>query len=111
MQKIKLIKEPNIDPKQEAFQYQQEAVNTVKNLEYAAIFHEQGLGKTKIAIDLMLYWLKEKSVDTILYVTKKGLIQNWKNELKKSYLYETKSSRSKIEIKTFMFLIAPRGLF
>ena len=42
---------------------------------------EQGLGKTKIAIDLISYWLDTKSIDTILIVTKKSLIDNWKREL------------------------------
>lgn len=49
--------------KYDAFPYQKEAIEAVKDLEYAAIFHEQGLGKTKIAIDLILYWLKNTSID------------------------------------------------
>lgn len=80
MQRITLVKEPNIDPKLKAFDFQMNAVNSIKELEYAAIFHEQGLGKSKIAIDLALYWLKEKAVDTVLFVTKKGLIHNWQRE-------------------------------
>ncbi len=36
--------------KYDAFPYQKEAIEAVKDLEYAAIFHEQGLGKTKIPI-------------------------------------------------------------
>ncbi len=82
MQIIKRSKEPNIDPKLKAFEFQSNAVNAIKDLEYAAVFHEQGLGKSKIAIDLMLYWLKEKVVDTILLVTKKGLVHNWEREFK-----------------------------
>ena len=57
-----------------------EAVDAVKDLEYAAVFHEQGLGKTKIAIDVMLHWLRVDAVDTVLLVTKKGLIANWERE-------------------------------
>jgi SNF2 family DNA or RNA helicase len=64
-----------------AFPYQVEAVNAIKNLPYAAVFHEQGLGKTKIAIDLLLYWVEQKLVDTVLIVTKKILINNWLEEL------------------------------
>lgn len=81
VQRIHLSKEPSTQAKQLAFTYQQEAVNSIKDLEYAAIFHEQGLGKSKIAIDLMLYWLSKKTVDTILIVTKKSLIKNWEDEL------------------------------
>lgn len=82
MKRIHLIREPSFIAKYEAFQYQKEAFEAIKNLEYAAIFHEQGLGKTKIAIDLLLYWLTETSIDTVLVVTKKQLVQNWVRELK-----------------------------
>ena len=34
----------------------------MKGLPYAAIFHEQGLGKTKIGVDLALEWLKSNEV-------------------------------------------------
>lgn len=82
MKKIHLHKEPNLMAKYDAFPYQREAFEAVKDLEYAAIFHEQGLGKTKIAIDLLLYWLEKTSIDTVLIVTKKQLIENWKREFK-----------------------------
>jgi SNF2 family DNA or RNA helicase len=81
MQKISLKKEPNFEAKFDAFKYQHDAYNAIKDLEYAGIFFEQGLGKTKIAVDLTLYWLTNKKVDTVLIVTKKGLIQNWVDEL------------------------------
>lgn len=77
-----LKKEPNLAAKLDAFTYQREAVEAVRDLEYAAIFHEQGLGKTKIAIDLLLYWLETRIVDTVLLVVKKGLVANWQRELK-----------------------------
>lgn len=80
MEKIHLQKEPNFIAKYEAFPYQKEAFETIKDLEYAAVFHEQGLGKTKIAIDLILYWITKTSIDTVLVVTKKQLIQNWVKE-------------------------------
>ena len=76
-----LKKPPGLSSKHEAYPYQLDAVIAVKELCYAAIFHEQGLGKTKIAIDLVLYWLKDDLVDTTFIVTKKSLIQNWCNEI------------------------------
>jgi SNF2 family DNA or RNA helicase len=82
MAPINLRNEPITKSKLDAFRYQKEAFEEIKNLEYAAIFHEQGLGKTKIAIDLLLYWLEEKIVETVLIVVKKGLIKNWEDELK-----------------------------
>ena len=81
-QKLNLIKEPDFSTKRDAFQFQQQAVNTLKDLEYGAIFHEQGLGKTKIAIDIFLHWLKKKEIDTVLVIVKKILVHNWKREIK-----------------------------
>ena len=76
-----LKREPDLTLKHEAFAYQLEAVSAVKDLEYAAIFHEQGLGKTKVAIDLIVYWLSNRLLDTTLIVVKKGLLDNWQMEL------------------------------
>ena len=81
MQKLTLKREPDLTLKHEAFAYQLQAVNATKDLEYAAIFHEQGLGKTKVAIDLIVYWLSHRLLDTALIVVKKGLLDNWQREL------------------------------
>ena len=81
MKKIHLKKEPSYEAKMKSFLYQEQAVEFVKDLEYSAIFHEQGLGKTKIAIDILLYWISEKEIDTVLIVTKKQLIKNWMDEM------------------------------
>lgn len=70
----------NLSAKHEAFPYQHEAYLEIRDKEYAAIFHEQGLGKTKIAIDLLLYWLDKKDIDTVIIVTKKTLVNNWCEE-------------------------------
>lgn len=86
MKKIRLLKEPSLVAKYSSFSYQEEAFTAIKDLEYAAIFHEQGLGKTKIAIDILLYWLEFTSIDTVLIVTKKQLVQNWVREFKKHTL-------------------------
>lgn len=87
MQRIHLKKEPKLDIKLEAFPYQSEVVEAIRDLEYAAIFYEQGLGKSKIAIDLILYWLEKKMVDTVLYVAKKSLLYNCEKEFERhSYL-------------------------
>lgn len=82
MSKIKSFPSLNLNATNTAFPYQQEAFEAVKDLEYSAIFHEQGLGKTKIAIDLTLYWLAKKDIDTVLIVTKKQLVKNWSEEFK-----------------------------
>lgn len=74
-------KEPRFETKLSPFKHQREAFLAIKDLDYAAIFHEQGLGKTKIAIDLAIYWLKQKFVETIIIVAKRGLVKNWIDEL------------------------------
>jgi len=71
---------PSLLPRHEAYPYQLDAVRAVQSLPYSAIFHEQGLGKTKIAIDILLIWLSEDVVDTVFIVTKKTLVQNWVDE-------------------------------
>lgn len=70
----------NLSARFEAFPYQLDAVEAVKDLDYAALFHEQGLGKTKIAVDLLLHWLAEQSLDTVLIITKRALVENWRQE-------------------------------
>ena len=78
---FKLRKPPRLTTRHQAYPYQLDAVQAVRDLPYAAIFHEQGLGKTKIAVDLMLFWLVEDLVDTVFVVTKKTLVQNWTDEI------------------------------
>jgi SNF2 family DNA or RNA helicase len=78
---IRAIREPDLSAKHAGFPYQAEAFLATKDLPFAAVFHEQGLGKTKIGIDLALYWIQSKAVDSVIIVTKRGLIQNWIDEL------------------------------
>lgn len=80
MSNIKYHNIADFSAKLEAFSYQHDAFMALKDKTYAAIFHEQGLGKTKIAIDLLLYWLQKRDVDTVLIVTKKTLVNNWCSE-------------------------------
>lgn len=74
-------KAPVLKLKKTAFAFQQDAVNLIKDKEYFAIFHEQGLGKTKIAIDLIFDWLEFNKVDSVVIVCDKILLNNWVDEL------------------------------
>ena len=76
-----LRRQPEFSPKHAAYPYQLDAIRAVKDLPYAALFHEQGLGKTKIAIDLALLWLQSDAVDTVFIITKKSLVDNWCKEV------------------------------
>ena len=71
MPKILLKHEPVLTSTHPSFPYQHDAFMALRDLEYSAIFHEQGLGKTKIAIDILLYWLKQKMVDTVIKIVKR----------------------------------------
>ncbi|MYB77241.1 MAG: DEAD/DEAH box helicase [Chloroflexi bacterium] len=76
-----LRRKPDFSAKHSAYPFQLDAIRAVKDRPYAGIFHEQGLGKTKIAIDLALLWLESDDVDTVFVVTKKALVENWRNEI------------------------------
>lgn len=78
---LNLRNPPLLKSKFDAYPYQLDAFRAVKDLPYAAIFHEQGLGKTKIAIDIVLHWLNKDIVDTIFIIAKKSLVQNWVDEI------------------------------
>lgn len=78
---FKFRRSPSLSAKHDAYSYQVDALTAVQSLPYAAIFHEQGLGKTKIAVDLVLFWLSHDIVDTVFIVTKKSLVANWVREL------------------------------
>jgi SNF2 family DNA or RNA helicase len=79
---IRSRREPKLDSKLEAFVFQQSAVEAVKGFVFSAVFHEQGLGKTKIGLDIILYWLRSGVVDSALIVTKRSLVANWCSEIK-----------------------------
>ena len=64
------------------YDYQVNAVNLLLDAEYGACFFEQGLGKTKVAIDIAVNWLNGKNCDTVIIFTKKHLVQNWIDEFK-----------------------------
>jgi len=70
----------NLTAVHKAFSFQREACDAIKENEYSGVFHEQGLGKTKIAIDVLLHWLASDAVDSVVVVTKKGLVPNWVRE-------------------------------
>ena len=80
--KSKFLKSFEGKIKHEAHDFQQIQIDSIKDLEYAAIFDEQGLGKTKIAIDILVHWLNKNYVDTIIIFTKKILVHNWKKEMR-----------------------------
>ena len=57
-------------------------MESLQDLEYAGILHEQGLGKTKIGLGVALYWLRSGAVTNVLAITK-NIIETWREEVEK----------------------------
>jgi len=96
-------REPRLDSRHPAFLYQVQAVEAVRTLEYAALFHEQGLGKTKIGLDLALTWLKDGAVDSVVIVTKRSLLKNWADEIKAHTFFEARLLVQDRQVNFFAF--------
>jgi SNF2 family DNA or RNA helicase len=107
---LKLTRDANLTAKHQGFVYQVAAVEAIKDLTYGAVFHEQGLGKTKIGVDLGLSWLKSNAVDSVLIVTKRGLIQNWLDELS-AHSYLSARVLSQDRKKNFYAFNSPSRLY
>jgi SNF2 family DNA or RNA helicase len=99
-----------LDARHEGYAYQVDAVEAVKNLTFSALFHEQGLGKTKIGVDLALEWLRTNQVDSVLVVTKRGLIDNWADEIK-AHTYLSARILNQRRSANFFALNSPARLY
>jgi SNF2 family DNA or RNA helicase len=107
---LKERKDLKLDARHAGFTYQVQAVEAVKDMPYAALFHEQGLGKTKIGIDLALEWIRAGKVDSVLVVTKRGLITNWTDEVK-AHTHLTARILDQNRNSNFFALNSPARLF
>jgi SNF2 family DNA or RNA helicase len=92
------------------YSYQLDAVEAARKLPYAALFHEQGLGKTKIGIDLALEWLRAGDVDSVMIITKRGLVANWEDEIR-LHSYLTPRVLDQQRRATFFSLNSPARLY
>ena len=72
-----------LEDRTDGLRYQKEGAGSIQDLEYAGILHEQGLGKTKIGLGVALYWLRTGAVTNVLVVTKKNIIETWREEVEK----------------------------
>ena len=67
--------------------HQVEAVSFLSERDYAALFDEQGLGKTKIIIDTICQGIATEVIQGALIVCRKSLLGTWEDEVAKhSYL-------------------------
>ena len=75
---------PNrLEDRTDGHRYQKEGVESLQDLEYAGILHEQGLGKTRIGLGVALHWLRSGAVANVLVLTKKNIIDTWREEIEK----------------------------
>jgi len=97
-----MILKYNFDAKTTPFPHQIDAINFLKGLKNAALFDEQGLGKSKVVIDTLCNDIKNKIIDGALIVCKKSLIDTWKSEIENhSYLHSTILSGEQYQRKRF----------
>jgi SNF2 family DNA or RNA helicase len=73
----------DFNPKTDALPHQIEAVEFVAGKPSVAIFDEQGLGKTKIVLDILLRGFATGEVDRALVVCKNSLLRTWQAEIEK----------------------------
>ncbi len=77
----------NLEPRSRPYPHQLEAVAFLSECNYAALFDEQGLGKTKIIIDTICQGIADRVIEGALIVCKKSLLGTWEDEVTKhSYL-------------------------
>ena len=70
-------------PRLKPLPHQVEAITFLAKREWAALFDEQGLGKTKIIIDTMLRGFSEGAVEAVIVICKKSLLATWQEEIAK----------------------------
>lgn len=70
-------------PRTKPLPHQREAIEYVIKTPQAALFDEQGLGKTKIVIDAFAELMRRGEIDAALVVAPMGLVYNWEAEVGK----------------------------
>lgn len=75
--------EQNYNPKTSPLDHQLEAINYLAENTKAALFDEQGLGKTKIVIDALSIAMMKKQIQGALIVAPLSLVYNWEQEVSK----------------------------
>lgn len=68
-------------PKTAAFPHQPEAIEYIEHSINAALFDEQGLGKTKVVIAALSNNMRDGVIDGAVVVCRKHLIHNWAKEV------------------------------
>ncbi len=91
-------------PRSRPYPHQVEAVSFLKNREYAALFDEQGLGKTKIIIDAIATGIREEQIEGALIVCKKSLLGTWEDEVRKHSHLRAITLRGSLKVRGVNFM-------
>jgi SWI/SNF-related matrix-associated actin-dependent regulator of chromatin subfamily A-like protein 1 len=70
-------------PRLKPLPHQIEATNFLVERDSAALFDEQGLGKTKIVIDALARLFTAHKIEGAIIICKKSLLKNWEQEIQK----------------------------
>lgn len=73
----------DLTPRTRPFPHQLEAEQFILTRPAVALFDEQGLGKTKIVLDVLLQEISAGKIDGGLVVCKHGLLPMWESEIEK----------------------------
>jgi len=80
-------KTQNYGARTNAMPHQIEVINYIYRNSTAALFDEQGLGKTKIVIESLCWSIKNGDIDGVLVIAPMSLLYNWEQEvIKHSFL-------------------------
>jgi SNF2 family DNA or RNA helicase len=71
------------EPKTQPRSYQVECFNLAKSRDGFGIFFEQGLGKTKVAIDLCCHWLQQGVITKVIILCPNFVKGVWVSEIEK----------------------------
>lgn len=69
-----------IEVKTQSYNHQLAAMTKCYGKEYAALFMEQGTGKSKVAIDIVSNLYLEKKIDAVLLIAPNGVQEQWVSE-------------------------------
>jgi SNF2 family DNA or RNA helicase len=70
-------------PRMKPLPHQIEATRFLYEHDWAALFDEQGLGKTKIVVDALAQLFAARVIEAAMIICKKSLLKNWEGEIAK----------------------------
>lgn len=110
------------EPKTKPMSHQQRVFDETCDLRAHALLHEQGTGKTAVAINLFSYQYEKGNIDAVLVVAPNGVHRNWLSDecpkhlpdriakLTHSMFWQSQKSSTKWHAAAFEKLVKHKGL-